>query len=284
MSGDVPQSATERCAASPNSCDCDVGEIDLYLDVPQRFLHPLTSSLASMEFYGQTLRPKASKEEERLCFQKQDHPVLSSALSLQARNWFQWRSVAPPLHDQQRKARSTSRGHTTRTTLLRRACRRSQADTTVDRGETNAPLTPFAGSSLFPLFWIHVQPPQYQVIRSRPRCDPCRRGQADKWKARAIAMRDEAFLFLVVWQPGRRAMISTVVSPWDPCRKPKISISIVGELSIGKTVAGTGKQRQEGHEWQSSKKMLQHVLERNHATRRYEAANERTRLYRWPKP
>ncbi len=62
-------------------------------------------------------------------------------------------------------------------------------------------------------------------------------------------MRNEAFQFLVVWQPGRRAMISTVVSGWDLCRKLKILISIAGELSIGETVAGTGKQRQKGQEW-----------------------------------
>ena len=35
-----------------------------YLDVPQRFLHPLSFSLSSMKFYGQTIRPKASKEAE----------------------------------------------------------------------------------------------------------------------------------------------------------------------------------------------------------------------------
>ena len=29
---------------------------------------------------------------------------------------------------------------------------------TVDRGETNAPLTSFAGSGLPPLFWIQAQP------------------------------------------------------------------------------------------------------------------------------
>ena len=57
-----------------------------------------------------------------------------------------------------RKARSTSRGHVTRTTLLRHPCRRSQADMTVDRRETNTPLSSFAGSGLPPLFWIYAQP------------------------------------------------------------------------------------------------------------------------------
>jgi len=62
MSGVLPQSATERRAASPSSCDSDIGEIDLYLDVPQRFLHPLTSSLASMKFYGRLYVPKPPKK------------------------------------------------------------------------------------------------------------------------------------------------------------------------------------------------------------------------------
>lgn len=91
-------------------------------------------------------------------------------------------------------------------TLLRHLCRRSQADTTVDRGETNAPLTSFAGSGRPPLFWIHAHPP---IIRSSDHgrdailVDVARQ---TKWKARAIAMRDEAFLFLIVWQSGRRAI------------------------------------------------------------------------------
>jgi len=44
-------------------------------------------------------------------------------------------------------------------------------------------------------------------------------------------------------------MISTVVSPWHPSRKLRISISIVKELSTGETVTGQGKQGQEGQEW-----------------------------------
>lgn len=51
------QSATERHAASPSSYKRDGREIDSYLDVLQRF--SLASSLASMKFYGQTLRSKA---------------------------------------------------------------------------------------------------------------------------------------------------------------------------------------------------------------------------------
>ena len=61
-------------------------------------------------------------------------------------------------------------------------------------------------------------------------------------------MRDNALLSLVVWQRGKHAMISTVVSPWDPCRKIKISISIAGVLSIGETATAKGKQRQGGLE------------------------------------
>ena len=62
--------------------------------------------------------------------------------------------------------------------------------------------------------------------------------------------RDEgwAILSLVVWQRGRRAITLIVASPWDPCRKLKISLSIIGELSIGETMVGKGKQRQEGPE------------------------------------
>jgi hypothetical protein len=45
-----------------------------------------------------------------------------------------------------------------RTTLLRHPCWRSQADTTVDRGEVNAPLTPFAGSGSRPLFGFMLSP------------------------------------------------------------------------------------------------------------------------------
>ena len=42
--------------------------------------------------------------------------------------------------------------------LLQHACRRSQADTTVDRGEANAPLTPFAGFGSPPLFGFTPSP------------------------------------------------------------------------------------------------------------------------------
>lgn len=61
-------------------------------------------------------------------------------------------------------------------------------------------------------------------------------------------MRDDSFPFLVVWQPGKHAMLSTVVLPWDPCRELKVSISIVGVMNIGETAAAKGKQRQEGPE------------------------------------
>ena len=41
------------------------------------------------------------------------------------------------------------------------------------------------------------------------------------------SMRNGAFLSLVVWQHGRRALISAVASPWDPRRKLKSLTSIV---------------------------------------------------------
>ena len=66
-----------------------------------------------------------------------------------------------------RKARSTSQGHVTRTTLLRHPCRRSQADTTVDRGEANAPLTPFAGFGSPPLFGFMLSPSILSAERLR---------------------------------------------------------------------------------------------------------------------
>lgn len=54
---------------------------------------------------------------------------------------------------------------------------------------------------------------------------------------------------MVVWQDGRRVTLWTVVSAWNPYRKQKISINIVGEPSIGETVAGPGTQRHEVQEW-----------------------------------
>lgn len=60
-------------------------------------------------------------------------------------------------------------------------------------------------------------------------------------------MRDNALLSLSVWQRGKRAMISTVVSPWGTCWKQEISITIAGVLSIGNS-GRKGKRRQEGLE------------------------------------
>ena len=47
--------------------------------------------------------------------------------------------------------------------------------TPVDRIEAHDPLLPFAGSDSVPLLGIMLNPGL--------RCDPCRRGQANKWKA-----------------------------------------------------------------------------------------------------
>lgn len=91
------------------------------------------------------------------------------------------------------------------------------AKTTADRREAHPLLLPFADSGLMPP--PSRSAPQCQVIQSRSRCDPCRHGQADKWKARAIAIRCEELLLLVVWQPNRRTMTSTIVSLWNLRRK-----------------------------------------------------------------
>ncbi len=93
-----------------------------------------------------------------------------------------------------RKARSTSRGHVTRTILLRHPCRQHDCGSRRDQYSFELIRWFWPTSTVLDL----CSAPQYQVIRSRPRCDPYRRGQTDKQKAGAIATRDEVFLFLVV--------------------------------------------------------------------------------------
>ena len=106
------------------------------------------------------------------------------------------------------------------------------------------------------LHWLALTHCRSLASRSAPRCHqitarcyPCRRGQADKWKARAIAMKDEGFLSLVLWQPGRRAMDSKVTALWDPRPTLKFSISIaaiVDQLSRGETMADKERKRKQG--------------------------------------
>ena len=80
--------------------------------------------------------------------------LLSKSLSQDGYNG----SVALPLSDQQQKATIASRGHVLRTTRLWHPCRHSQADTTVDRGEANAPSTQLAKFGLPPLFGFKPSP------------------------------------------------------------------------------------------------------------------------------
>jgi len=96
----------------------------------------------------------------------------------------------------------------------------------VDRVEAKAPLIPFAGFG-------SCSAPQCQVIRSRLRYDPCRRGQADKWKAPAIGKKDDRF----------KGCFAVGSSP-----QAGFSTSIADPLSSAEAVAGKGRQRQEVQE------------------------------------
>lgn len=84
-------SSPKRHGASPISRERDGRGIDSYLDVPQRLPHSLTSSVASMKVLWAESTSQSLQKSGIIGFPKaRSSPVPSSALSLQARNWFQW--------------------------------------------------------------------------------------------------------------------------------------------------------------------------------------------------
>lgn len=94
-----------------------------------------------------------------------------------------WAGTTPSTMPAQKRDRRLE-GTSPDPTPLRHPCRCSQAD-------TQRPLLIEARPTLLGLYWLayrsppttdvwlHAQAPRCQVIRSLPRCDPCRRGQAD---------------------------------------------------------------------------------------------------------